>query len=86
MANQTAEKLELIVKNVDETTELVREITNASQKQKDSIISMTEGVNEISEVVKTNTVTTKETADAVEELAVQAQKINERLTQYTLKK
>lgn len=85
MADETAGKLDKIVENVDVAAGLVKEIAEASQRQKDSIVKVTEEVNNISEVVDTNSEMTKETAAAVEELANQAQKINEKLSYYSLR-
>lgn len=85
MANETADTFKNIVSHVDNTADIIKGIRDASKTQKDSISRVTDEVNKISNVISTNLVTTEETAASIEELAVQAQKINERLSKYILK-
>lgn len=85
MANETADTFKNIVSHVDNTADIIKGIRDASKTQKDSISRVTDEVNKISNVISTNLVTTEETAASIEELAVQAQKINDRLSKYILK-
>lgn len=86
IVEDTAASLNLVVKKVDETVGLVDKISSASQEQAHSIDGMTQGVNSISEVIQTNLSSSEETAAAMEELAAQAQLLNEEMCKYTFKK
>lgn len=73
IANQTAQSLDRIVLSSQESAELVQEISQASQEQAASIAQVTQGIDQISSVVHTNSATSEESAAASEELSNQAQ-------------
>lgn len=73
IANQTAQSLDRIVLSSQESAELVQEISQASQEQATSIAQVTQGIDQISSVVHTNSATSEESAAASEELSNQAQ-------------
>ncbi|MBN1064958.1 methyl-accepting chemotaxis protein [Clostridium botulinum] len=85
LAQETASSLNSIVNNVEQITNLIKEITQASDLQSQSIMEVTIGVDQIAEVAQTNSATAEETASATEELSIQAQEINEKLELYKLK-
>ncbi|WP_252225385.1 methyl-accepting chemotaxis protein [Clostridium sp. ZBS2] len=85
LAQETASSLNGIVNNVEQITNLIKEITQASDLQRQSIMEVTIGVDQIAEVAQTNSATAEETASATEELSIQAQEINEKLEMYKLK-
>jgi len=85
LAKETATSLAIIVKNVDDTAVLVKEITIASENQADAITQMTAGVDQISQVVQTNSATSEELAASTEELVSQTQLIETEISKYTLK-
>lgn len=85
LAKETEEALEVIVKDVDDISELVKEIALASEYQSKAIGEMTLGVDKISEVVQTNSATAEETAAATEELASQAQLLEQEISRFKLK-
>jgi len=86
LAEETAASLDTIVKNVDDTAELVRQITIASENQTEAITEMTAGVDQISQVVKTNSATAEELATSTEELVSQTQLIESEMYKYKFKK
>ena len=83
LAKETAASLNNIVKNVDDTADLVKEITIASENQTESITQMTYGVEQISQVVQTNSATAQEIAASSEELVSQTQIIEIEISKYT---
>ena len=85
LAKKTATSLNTIVKNVDDTAKLVKEITTASENQAEAITQMTAGVEQISQVVQTNSATAQELAASTEELVSQTQIIETEMSKYTLK-
>jgi len=85
LAKETAASLNNIVKNVDDTANLVKEITIASENQTEAITQMTYGVEQISQVVQTNSATAQEIAASSEELVSQTQIIEIEISKYTFK-
>ncbi|WP_271811228.1 methyl-accepting chemotaxis protein [Clostridium beijerinckii] len=85
LATETAAALDIIVRNVDDTTNLVKEIAVASEDQTEAITEMTSKVDQISQVVQTNSATAEELAASTEELASQSQIIKTEILKYTLK-
>lgn len=85
LAKETAASLHTIVKNVDDTARLVKEITIASENQTEAISQVTAGVEQISQVVQTNSATAEELAASTEELVAQTQLIETEIAKYTLK-
>ncbi|WP_026885943.1 methyl-accepting chemotaxis protein [Clostridium beijerinckii] len=85
LATETAAALDVIVKNVDDTTNLVKEIAIASEDQTEAITEMTGRADQISQVVQTNSSTAEELAASTEELASQTQIIKTEISKYTLK-
>jgi methyl-accepting chemotaxis protein len=84
LAKETAIALNDIVKNVDDTAAIVKEITIASENQTEAITQMTSGVEQISQVVQTNSATAQEIAASSEELVNQTQLIEKEISKYTL--
>lgn len=86
LAKETSSSLNAIVKNVDDTAKLVKEITLASENQTEAISQMTAGVDQISQVVQTNSATAQQLAASTEELVSQTQLIETEMLKYTLKR
>ncbi|SDM62714.1 methyl-accepting chemotaxis protein [Acetanaerobacterium elongatum] len=85
IAGETAQALKTVVEKADSISVIVREITEAAQKQSDGIYQINIGVSQISDVVQTNSATAEETAAASEELSGQAQTMKDRVNQCKLK-
>lgn len=62
----------------------INQISIASERQSDSIIQITTGVDQISSVVQTNSATSEESASASEELSRQANVLNDLVDQFKL--
>ena len=84
IANETDNALAEVVSGIDNVSELLFHITDASSKQFDANRQVTENINLISEVVQTNSATAEEGAAASEELASQAQLLKELVSHFKL--
>lgn len=84
IANETDNALAEVVSGIDNVSELLFHITDASLKQFDANRQVTENINLISEVVQTNSATAEECAAASEELASQAQLLKELVSHFKL--
>ena len=77
IAAGTAESMIKVVTNTHQVVERINAISQASQDQADSITQVTQGVDQISSVVQTNSATAEESAAASEELSSQANLLKE---------
>ena len=84
LADATAKELFGAVEKVKRTTDLITEITQASNEQATSIAQVTIGVDQISSVVQTNSATSEESAAASEELSSQANMMRDLVGQFKL--
>lgn len=84
IANETDNALAEVVSGIDNVSELLFHITDASSKQFDANRQVTENINLISEVIQTNSATAEECAAASEELASQAQLLKELVSHFKL--
>lgn len=73
IADATAEALGNIVVSVEKTVELMREIAEASNYQATAVSEVNRGIEQMSQVVQTNSATAEESAAATEELSSQAE-------------
>jgi methyl-accepting chemotaxis protein len=85
IANDTADGLMKIVKQVTRVAELVNGISIASNEQNAGISQITQGINQVSQIVQENSATSEENASASEELSVQAQLLEEQVQRFKLK-
>ncbi|CAI3628517.1 putative chemotaxis protein [Clostridium neonatale] len=86
LANETAESLNIIVKNVVRTTELSKKVSEVSNSQSIAIAQMVEGVNQIADVVEKNSSTLEEITNSTNELFRQATRVDGELARYKVKK
>lgn len=86
LANETAESLMQVVEKTQETSTTVDKIADAANVQATSVAQITQGIEQISGVVQTNSATAEESAAASEELSSQAQMLKELVGQFTFKK
>ena len=70
----------------EQVVEAVGEITSASTEQAGAISQITAGLDQISNVVQSNSATAEESAAASEELSGQAMMLQEEVAKFTLKK
>ena len=73
------------VHDVKEMTDIIRQISEASSDQADSIAQITTGIDQISSVVQTNSATAQESAAASEELSSQSQLMKSLVGKFKLK-
>ncbi len=85
IANGTAKALEQIVKEVTKATALVGAIAEASNEQANNITQINLGVEQVSQVVQSNSATAEQSAAASEELSSQADLLKEMISQFQLK-
>ncbi|MFA9381048.1 MAG: methyl-accepting chemotaxis protein [Acetanaerobacterium sp.] len=81
----TAKSLDSVMEKAQGTIRLVDEIAKASNEQANAVIQITQGIDQISMVIQTNSATAEESAAASEELNGQAQVLRELVEQFNLK-
>ncbi len=72
IAGETAQSMATVVEKASMVTERINAISAASQDQADSLSQVTQGVDQISSVVQTNSATAEQSAAASQELSGQA--------------
>lgn len=85
IADETAQSLQHVVKNVTDVTAMVNEISRASGEQAQSAEQVNSGIKQISNVVQVNSATAEESAAASEELSAQAMVLKELLGKFRIK-
>ncbi len=85
IANDTAKALYEIVDGVSKVTTLVAEIAAASNEQATGISQVNLGLEQVSQVVQTNSATAEESAAASEELSSQAEILKDMVSKFKLK-
>jgi len=73
IAVSTSKSLDVIVTGATEISDIINSITTASRDQAEAISQVSIGLNQISQVVQTNSATSEETAAAAEELNSQSE-------------
>ncbi len=85
ITDDTAKSLLDAVKDVNEMTGIIGQISQASSDQAYSISQITIGMNQISDVVQTNSATAEESAAASEEMSSQSQLMKALVGKFKLK-
>ena len=85
IAEDTRVSLLNVVENTQKISEIMREITNASNVQAERIQQVSQGVDQISSVVQTNSATAEESAAASEELFDQSSLLKSLVKRFRLK-
>ncbi|OON96981.1 MAG: hypothetical protein ATN36_04435 [Epulopiscium sp. Nele67-Bin005] len=83
MANATAKSLNQIVDTIEKTADIAHTLLQTSEAQQHSIDELIEGTSQIENVVKSNNATSQESAAISEELASQAQALENLLQHFT---
>ncbi|MBU3099467.1 MULTISPECIES: HAMP domain-containing methyl-accepting chemotaxis protein [Clostridium] len=86
IANNTAESLDQIVIGVSKAATLVGEIAAASNEQATAIYQINKGIEQVSDVVQTNSATAEQSAAASEELSGQAIMLKNMVEKFNLKR
>ncbi len=84
IANETAGALGNIVEGVEKAAELVGDIAVASNEQATGITQVNNGIDQLSQVVQTNSATAEEAAAASEELSSQANLLMHMVSEFKL--
>ena len=85
IAGETAQSLYQAVNGVNEMTDIIGQISEASSAQAHSISQVTLGIDQISNVVQTNSATAQESAAASEELSSQSQMMKSLVDRFKLR-
>lgn len=86
IVDETAHALSLVVEDVKNTAITIEKITDATERQASAIIQVTQGMDQVSAVVQTNSATAEESAASSEELSGQAQTMRNLVGRFRLKK
>jgi len=84
IAVSTSESLDIIVKNASEVLEIINRIAIASDEQTLAISTVSEGLEQISKVVQSNSAVSEEAAAASQELASQAEMLQQLVSYFRL--
>lgn len=84
IANETATAMLDVVESTNSVALLVQEIADSSNIQSESIVQVTQGIEQISGVVQTNSATAQESAATSEELSGQAQILKDSVGKFIL--
>lgn len=84
IANETARSLVNVVESAKAVTDIVYKISQASNDQASAISQVTMGIEQIANVVQTNSATSEESAAASEELSGQAQMMKSLIGKFRL--
>lgn len=82
IANKTAESLVLIAKSSERSADLLKQISQASVAQAESVNMIRKGMEQISMVVQSSAATAEESAASSEELSGQAQMLKELVSEF----
>lgn len=85
IAQRTSEALVRIVDGIGKTTDIVNSIATASAEQSAAITQINDGINQVTGVTQENAAASQESAAASEEMASQADTLNEMISTFTLR-
>lgn len=86
IANETAKAIDDVVANAERVVISITEIAKASKEQSYAINQITNGIDQISHVVQSNSATAEQSAAASEELSGQANMLMEEVAKFILKR
>jgi len=85
LVDDVADKMSIVANAAEEAAELNMRMAGASMEASESIAQLTIGVEQISDVVQTNSATSEETAAASEQLSAQADSCKEMIAKFNLR-
>lgn len=85
IAAETADSITEVVSDAAQVADVIEKIAIASEQQADAIAQVTQGVDQISSVVQTNSATAEESAATSEELSGQAQTLKNLVGRFQLR-
>lgn len=81
-----ADSMEIIVDGINEIAEVTKEISETSNSQVEAMKEAEAGIDQISEVVQSNSAASEECSATSEELSAQAEQMNELVDSFVLKR
>ena len=84
IAGETAESLTEIVAGINESDELVSEISQSSKEQSESIAKINIGIDQVAQVIQQNSATAQQSAAASEQMSSQSSMLEEMIGQFKL--
>ena len=84
IASATAESMKEVKDISLQTADLISDIAAASAEQNDSIHGITSGIEQISQVIQTNSATAEETAASCEELSGQSKLLKDQVSRFRI--
>ncbi|MBR5089373.1 MAG: methyl-accepting chemotaxis protein, partial [Ruminiclostridium sp.] len=84
IALATAESMKQVKDMSAQTAALISDIASASAEQNESIRQITSGVEQISQVIQTNSATAEETAASCEELSGQSKLLKDQVSRFRI--
>lgn len=85
IVDETAKTLLTVVEDTDSVSKTVSQISDATDMQTNSISQIMTAINQISDVIQTNSATSEESSSASEELSAQASLLKEQVDKFRLK-
>jgi len=85
IAGDTAESLKDIVNGINESSQLIAEIADASEQQSLGIAQINIGIDQVAQVVQQNSATAEESAAASEEMSSQSAILQQLIAHFKLK-
>ena len=84
IALATADSMKEVKEMSSQTAELITKIASASAEQNESINQITAGIEQISQVIQTNSATAEETAASCEELSGQSKLLKDQVSRFKI--
>ena len=85
IAKETAESLTEIVNGINESTEIIGEIANASEAQTSGIAQINSGIDQVANIVQQNSATAEQSAASAQELSGQSATLESLIAQFELR-
>jgi len=85
IAGETAASLNEIVTGINESSQLIEEITRSSESQSSGISQINIGIDQVTQVVQQNSATAEESAAASEEMSGQSDMLQQLIAQFRLR-
>ena len=86
IAMATAESMKEVKEMSPSTADFITKIAAASAEQTESVRQITAGIDQISQVIQTNSATAEESAASCQQLSEQSKKLKEQVARFNLKK
>ncbi len=84
IAGQTSASLAEIVEGINESSRIVKEIAESSEKQSNDILQINQGVDQVAQVVQQNSATSQESAAASQEMSSQAGMLEQLIARFKI--